>query len=170
MKTEPRIEDWVGRTLEAGEGEIVVEEGYIRPWLEATENANPLYWDQRVQREIIGGPIAPPSMLSVWMRPLNWRPGRVKARRPLELHFLLKEAFDLPEGVVTENEMTLHTPLRPGDHVRVQESIREIGPLRETNLGVGRKWIVDVTYTNQLGELVGVETYRMFGYKRRSEP
>src|SRR5437764_14625590 len=42
MKTEPRIEDWVGRTLDAGDGEVVVEEGYIRPWLEATENANPL--------------------------------------------------------------------------------------------------------------------------------
>jgi len=66
--------------------------------------------------------------------------------------------------------MTLHAPLRPGDRVKVTESVREIGELRETKLGVGRKWIVDVTYTNQRGELVGVETYRMFGYRRRSEP
>ena len=51
MKTEPRIEDWVGRTLDAGDGEVAVDEGYIRPWLEATENANPVYWDERTQRE-----------------------------------------------------------------------------------------------------------------------
>jgi len=166
VKTEARVEDWVGRTLDAGEGEIVVEEGYIRPWLEATENANPLYWDDKTAQEIAGGPIAPPAMLSVWMRPLNWRPDRKDARRPLELHFQLKEAFDLPEGVVAENEMTFGAPLRPGDRVRVTESVREISDERETKLGVGRKWIVDVTYTNQDGETVGVETYRMFGYRR----
>ena len=164
--TEARVEDWVGRTLEAGEGEIVVDEGYVRPWLEATENANPLYWDPSVAEEITGGPIAPPSMLSVWMRPLNWRPGGTEARRPLELHFRLKEAFGLPEGVVAENEMTFGAPLRPGDRVQVVESVREIGDERETKLGVGRKWIIDVTYTNQDGEMVGVETYRMFGYRR----
>lgn len=166
MRTEARVEDWVGRTLDAGEGEIEVSEGYIRPWLEATENQNPLYWDSETAERVTGGPIAPPSMLSVWMRPLNWRPGRVEPRRPLELHFRLKEAFGLPEGVVAENEMTFHRPLRPGDHVRVEESVRDIGEERTTKLGTGRKWIIDVTYTNQRGEVVGVETYRMFGYRR----
>jgi acyl dehydratase len=166
VKTEARVEDWVGKTLDAGEGEIVVEEGYIRPWLEATENANRLYWDAKVAEEVTGGPIAPPSMLSVWMRPLAWHPDRDKPRMPLQLHFDLKEAFDLPEGVVAENEMTFHAPLRPGDRVRVSESVREIGEERTTKLGTGRKWIIDVTYTNQRGELAGVETYRMFGYRR----
>ena len=166
MRTEARVEDWVGRTLDAGEGEIAVEEGYIRPWLEATENANPLYWDPAVAEEIVGGPIAPPSMLSVWMRPLNWRPNRDQPRMPLQLHFELKKAFDLPEGVVAENEMTFGAPLRPGDRVLVSESVREIGEERTTKLGTGRKWTIDVTYTNQHGETVGVETYRMFGYRR----
>ncbi|MFN2543459.1 MAG: MaoC family dehydratase [Actinomycetota bacterium] len=166
MRTEPRVEDWVGRTLDAGEGEIAVEEGYIRPWVEATENRNPLYWDPRSAEEVTGGPIAPPSMLSVWMRPLAWRPDRDETRMPLALHFELKKAFDLPEGVVAENEVTFHEPLRPGDRVRVTESVREIGEERKTKLGTGRKWIIDVTYTNQRGELVGVETYRMFGYRR----
>src|SRR5207253_7750210 len=127
MRTEARVEDWVGRTFDAGDGEILVEEGYIRPWLEATENANPLYWNPRLQEEITGGPVAPPSMLSVWMRPLSFRPGRARPRRPLELHFRLKEALGLPEGVVAENEMTFGAPLRPGDRVHVTESIREIG-------------------------------------------
>jgi acyl dehydratase len=166
VKTDPRVEEWVGKTLDAGEGEIMVEEGYIRPWLEATENPNPIYWDPKIADEVTGGPIAPPSMLSVWMRPLLYKPGRTEPRRPLELHFRLKEAFDLPEGVVAENEMTFHAPLRPGDRVSVTESVREISEERETKLGTGRKWIIDVTYTNQKGELVGVETYRMFGYRR----
>ena len=105
-------------------------------------------------------------MLSVWMRPLNFRPGRPRPRRPLELHARLKEAFDLPEGVVAESEMTFGVPLQPGDRVRVAESVREIGEERRSTLGVGRLWSIDVTYTNQRGEVAGVETYRMFGYRR----
>ena len=62
--------------------------------------------------------------------------------------------------------MTFGVPLRPGDRVRIQESVREIGEERTTKLGTGRKWTIDVTYTNQHGETVGVETYRMFGYRR----
>jgi acyl dehydratase len=167
--TQPDVAEWVGRTLDAGPGDIRVERGFVQHWCEAVQNANPLFWDDEVAQEATAGPIAPPTMLSVWMRPLAWRPGRERARRPLELHFQLKEAFDLPEGIVAGNEIEFGVPVRLGDVISTTESIREISEPQAKRLGTGRFWIVDVTYTNQHGEVVGVETYRMFAY-RRDEP
>ena len=37
-----------------------------------------------------------------------------------------------------------------------------------TKLGTGRFWVIDVEYRNQDGELVGVETYTGFGYRRQT--
>ena len=46
--------------IDAGPGDIECERGYITHWVESTENANPLYWDESVANDITGGWIAPP--------------------------------------------------------------------------------------------------------------
>ena len=120
------VQSWVGRELADPPSDIVCERGYILHWLEATENANPLYWDELLAKRTTGGPIAPPSMLSAWMRPLQFVPGRTETRMPLSLHFELKKALDLPEGIVAYNEMTLGVPVRPGDRIMTTQRIREI--------------------------------------------
>ena len=51
VMTEEDVQAWVGRTAEDPPGDIVCERGYILHWLEATENANPLYWDDAVAQE-----------------------------------------------------------------------------------------------------------------------
>lgn len=163
---EADVQSWIGRTLDAGPGDVVVDRGHIQHWCEAVENSNPLFWEDRVADEVTGGPIAPPTMLSVWMRPLTWKPGEDHGIRPLELHFQLKEAFDLPEGIVAGNEIEFHAPVRPGDRISTTQSVREIGEVKENRLGTGRNWTIDVTYTNQRGEIVGVESYAMFSYRR----
>jgi hypothetical protein len=159
VKTEPRVEDWVGRERVDPPGDIVCERGYILHWLEATENANPRFWDPDCS-------IAPPSMLSVWMRPLQFVPGRTETWMPLSLHFELKEAFGLPDGVVAASEMTLYAPVRLGDRITTTQRIREISEEKKTRLGTGRFWTIEVTYRDQDGELKGVETYEMFSYRR----
>ena len=166
VMTEEDVQAWVGRTAEDPPGDVVCERGYILHWLEATENANPLYWDDAVADELTGGPIAPPTMLSAWMRPLQFVPGRTEKRMPLSLHFDLKKALDLPEGIVAFNDITFGVPVRPGDSVRTTQRIREISPVKTRKLGTGRSWTIDVTYTNQRDEVVGVESYAMFAYKR----
>jgi acyl dehydratase len=160
------VAEWLGTELENPLGDIACEPGFIHHWLEATENANPLFWEDEVAGRIAGGPLAPPTMLSVWMRPLVWKPGAGEPVRPLELHFRMKEAFGLPDGIVYRNEIAFHQPVRPGDRVRTTESVREIGELRESRVGTGRNWTIDVTYRNQRDEVVGVETYEMFSYVR----
>ena len=167
-RTEDEVQAWVGVELDAGPGDIVCEPGFITHWCESVADANPLYWDEDTAAELTGGLTAPPTMLSVWMRPLMFDPRQDDdARiRPLELHFVLKDALELPEGVVSANELAFGVPIRPGDRLRTVQSVRDISPLKRTRVGTGRFWTIDVTYTTQDGEVAGVETYVMFGYRR----
>ena len=151
--------DWIGKERTDPPADIVCERGYILHWLEATENANPKFWAE-------GADIAPPSMLSAWMRPLQFVPGRTQKWMPLSLHFDLKEAFDLPDGVVSASEMTLYAPVRVGDRITTTQTIRDISQEKTTRVGTGRFWTIDVSYRDQAGELKGVEAYEMFSYRR----
>lgn len=183
---EPEVQQWVGYTLEAGLGDIVCDRGTILHWAESVADANPLWWDEQVADALTDGWIAPPSMLSVWMRPLMFKPAGwsptgeavadldAAAIRPLEAHFRLKDGLGLPEGVVTYNEIEFHEPVRPGDRIATTQTVSQISAQKTNRLGTGRYWRIDVTYTKadparpdeQAGAVVGIETYNMFGYAR----
>ncbi len=147
-------------------GEFPVERGYIWTSCASVENGNPLFWDDEVAQAITGGPIASPTMLSVWFRPHNWSPGRDEQPLPLRVHFDLKEVFDLPEAVMTDNTIVFHDPVRPGDLLVTRQILRSVSEPKTTKLGTGRFWVIDVEYLNQDGQLVGVESYTGFGYRR----
>ena len=70
------IEQSIGAVQYEETGEFPVERGYIWTTCASVENGNPLFWDDEVAADISGGPIAPPTMLSVWFRPHHWAPGR----------------------------------------------------------------------------------------------
>lgn len=147
-------------------GEFPVERGYVWTSCASVENANPLFWDDAVANALTGGPIAPPSMVSVWFRPHHWAPGRTEQALPLQVHFDLKELFDLPEAVMTDNTIEFHTPVRMGDVLRTHQVLRSVSEEKTTKLGTGRFWVIDVVYQNQDGDLVAVESYTGFGYRR----
>jgi acyl dehydratase len=149
-------------------GEFPVERGYIWTSCSSVENGNPLFWDDAVAEEVTGGAIAPPTMLSVWFRPHNWAPGRTEVALPLQVHFDLKETFGLPEAVMTDNTIVFHEPVRPGDILHTRQILRSVSDPKTTKLGSGRFWVIDVEYLNQHEELVGVESYTGFGYKREA--
>ncbi|HTZ07884.1 MAG TPA: MaoC family dehydratase N-terminal domain-containing protein [Acidimicrobiales bacterium] len=156
----------IGVPLYEEEGEFPVERGYVWSMCAAVENGNPLYWDEATADAITGGPIAPPTMLSVWFRPHHWAPGRDRERLPLQIHFDLKERLGLPEAVMTDNTMTFYDPVRPGDVLRTRQILRSVSDPKTTKLGTGRFWVIEVDYANQRGERVGVESYTGFGYRR----
>jgi len=143
-----------------------VERGYIWTACASVENGNPLFWDDDVAADVTGGPIAPPSMLSTWFRPHHWAPGREKQALPLQVHFDLKDRLGLPEAVMSDNTMTFHEPVRPGDILTTRQRLRSVSPEKTTKLGTGRFWVIDVEYHNQDGALVGVESWTGFGYRR----
>jgi uncharacterized protein len=147
-------------------GEFPVERGYIWTAAASVENGNPLFWDDKVAAELTGGPVAPPSMLSTWFRPHHWAPGREVQRLPLQVHFDLKARLGLPEAVMTDNTITFYEPVRPGDTISTCQRLRSVSPEKTTKLGTGRFWVIDVEYRNDRGELVGVESWTGFGYRR----
>ena len=105
-------------------------------------------------------------MVSVWFRPHNWRPGSTEPQVPLQVHFDLKKRFDLPEAVMSDNTLVFHEPVRVGDRLRTQQVLRSVTEEKTTKLGTGRFWVIDVVYRNQRDELVCVESYTGFGYRR----
>ena len=76
--------DRIGEIQYEESGEFPVERGYIWTSCASVENGNPLFWDDDVAAEITDGPIAPPSMISVWFRPHHWAPGRTEQALPLQ--------------------------------------------------------------------------------------
>jgi acyl dehydratase len=162
----PEISELIGVVQYPEAGEFPVEQGYIWTTCSSVENGNPLFWDPVVADELTAGPIAPPTMLSVWFRPHHWAPGRTEEALPLQVHFDLKARFDLPEAVMTDNTIVFHEPVRPGDMLRTQQILRSVSLPKTTKLGTGRFWVIDVEYFNQRDELVGVESYTGFGYRR----
>jgi uncharacterized protein len=147
-------------------GEFPVERGYVWTSCASVENGNPLFWDDAVAAALTDGPIAPPSMLSVWFRPHHWAPNRDEPGLPLQVHFDLKARFDLPEAVMSDNTIVFHEPVRPGDVITSRQILRSVTGPKTTKLGTGRFWVIDVEYLNQRDEIVGVESYTGFGYRR----
>jgi acyl dehydratase len=158
--------DLIGEVQYEETGEFPVEQGYIWTTCSSVENGNPLFWDAEVAEAVTGGAIAPPTMLSVWFRPHSWAPGRTEVALPLQVHFDLKEIFGLPEAVMTDNTIVFHEPVRPGDILHTRQILRSVSDPKTTKLGSGRFWVIDVEYLNQHEEMVGVESYTGFGYKR----
>ena len=146
-----------------------VERGYSYNTLAATQNGNPLFWDDEVADELTDGAIAVPTTLSLWMRPHFWEPGADGEQVALQVHFDLKARFDLPEAVMTDNTLILHEPVRPGDRISHRQVLRSVSGPKTTKLGSGRFWVIDIEYLNQRDELVGVASYTGFGYRRSGD-
>ncbi len=156
----------IGRPLYPETATFPVERSYAYNTLAATQNANPLYWDDAVAEELTGGTTMPPTTLSLWMRPHFWEPGAEGEQLALKVHFDLKELFGLPEAVMTDNTMIFHQPVRPGDVISNSQVLQSVSGPKTTKLGSGRFWVIDVEFRNQRDEVVGVESYTGFGYRR----
>jgi acyl dehydratase len=162
----PAVTELIGEPQYPVTATFPVERGYSYNTLAATQNSNPLYWDEAVADELTDGMTAVPSTLSLWMRPHYWEPGAEGEQVALKVHFDLKELFDLPEAVMTDNTLIFHDPVRPGDVISHSQILRSVSGPKTTKLGTGRFWEIDIEYRNQLGELVGIESYTGFGYRR----
>lgn len=166
MSLTDEVQSWIGQVRYEEATEFPVERGYVSTTCSSVENGNPLFWDDEVAADLTAGPIAPPTMISVWFRPHHWAPGRSKQAQPLQVHFDLKEKLDLPEAIMTENEIIFYEPVRPGDRLVTRQILHSVSEPKTTKLGTGRFWVIEVQYRNQADELVAKEMYTGYGYKR----
>jgi hypothetical protein len=163
------VQNWIGQVVVVDQAEIAVERALIENYCSAVEDGNPLYWNDDTANAMLEdnqGVVAPPGMLSVFNRPHPWNPerGDKPENRPLELHFKVKEALELPRGIVATQGYRFGVPIRIGDRIKAEQSLREVSEEKTNKLGTGRNWTIDVTYKNQNGEVAGVESVTFFGY------
>ncbi len=81
------------------------------------------------------------------------------------LHDELKTLLELPVAIAVGYELKLSGVVRIGDQLLSEERIAELGPERLTKFGPGRDWVIEVVSSTTAGELVGVERFRMLGYR-----
>ncbi len=161
------VQELIGKPQYKEQTEFPIERGYVYNTCAAVQNGNPIYWDAEVAEQVVGGPIAPPTMLSVWFRPHYWSPGAAGERTALQTHFDLKRLLDLPEAIVSGNEAVFGEPVRMGDTLTTWQVIRSVSEFKQTRLGQGRFWTIDVETYNQRDEWVGTESYTCLGYHRQ---
>jgi len=158
------VADWIGKTVVKIGPIFGADQGLWLNYCVAVEDANPLYWHgvEGINEEAV----APPAMLPAWVIDHDWLPDPgSKPLRTLELHFMLKDAFDLPFGVVTEIELEFHRPVRAGDRLRAEQILVEFSDEYATRKGPGRRWTIDVRYFHEDDELAGVQTLRFLSYR-----
>lgn len=162
----PGVRALIGQPQYEEETEFEIAMGYVNNTCAAVQNGNPLFWDPEVAEKITHGQIAPPTMMSVWFRPHYWSPGAEGERTPLQTHFDLKRLLDLPEAIISGNEMVFGEPVHMGDRLKTRQLIKSISEIKNTRLGPGRFWVIDVEVHNQHREHVGTDTYTCLGYRR----
>ncbi|MEO3784744.1 bifunctional MaoC family dehydratase N-terminal/OB-fold nucleic acid binding domain-containing protein [Actinocorallia sp. B10E7] len=167
---EARLQAWAGRELVAERrGQDPVNVPMIRHWVEAMEDANPVYLDDEAAKATgRPGVVAPASMVQAWtMR------GYAATVNPVddgsssgfdELVALLAEG-GYTSVVATDSEFEFHRELVPGDHVSVSETVESISPEKKTGLGTGRFVTTVKTYRDSGGEIVATQRWRTLRFK-----
>ncbi len=156
---------WVGKAAGApAVARDAVNLPMIRRWCEAMGETNPIYTDEAAAKSA-GHPgiVAPPAMLDVWtMAP--YRPG---GRTP-DQGFAVLNLFDEAgyTGVVATNvTQDYGRYLRIGDVVTLTTLVSDVSDEKKTGLGTGHFVTLAYEFTNQHGEFLGRETFRVLKFK-----
>lgn len=159
------VKAWIGQPVVKVENMLTAGPELWGNFCAAIEDGNPAYWGDGLPEN--GGAVAPPAMLPAWTVQHEWYPNMESSKlRNLELHFMLKEALNLPNGIVGEASYEYRRPVRAGDRLHAEQILREIGDEYQTRLGPGRKWTIDVMYYHENRELAGIQTLRFTSYRK----
>jgi acyl dehydratase len=169
-----RLAELIGKPVNT-RGPIVgpdpVNQPMIRHWAAAFEDANPVYTDpEAAAHSRFGGIVAPPLMLQTWTMATPVITGiHERGGSPVESDgksslALLDEA-GYTATLATNSEFEIVRYLRIGDHVTSETVIAAISPEKTTRMGQGRfvTWVT--TYTDDAGEVVGRQEFRILKFK-----
>jgi uncharacterized protein len=148
-----------------------VNQPMIRHWAAAFEDANPVYTDETAAGgSRFGGIVAPPLMLQTWtmatpkitgIAERGGSPVETDGAAPLAV---LDEA-GFTGTLATNSEFEIVRYLHLGDIVTATTTIEAISQEKDTRLGKGRfvTWVT--TYTDQTGEAVGRQRFRILKFR-----
>ena len=142
----------------------------IRHWIDAFDDRNPVYEDQEIAAKTrFGGTIAPPAMLQAWTMPRpkieglaerGGAPDEIDSENPLAL--LDREGYTAT--LATNSELQFERALREGDLLTSSVVLEAVSQRKKTGLGLGYfvTWVT--TYTDQQGEIVGSQLFRILKF------
>jgi acyl dehydratase len=146
----------------------------IRHWAAAFEDANPVYTDpERASESRFGGIVAPPLMLQTWtmatpvitgIAERGGSPTPVPGESPLSV----LDRAGYTATLATNSEFEIVRYLRPGDVVSAGTVFESISVEKVTRMGPGRfvTWVT--TYTDQDGQVVGRQLFRILKFNPTS--
>src|SRR5262245_50779184 len=148
-----------------------VNEPMIRHWAAAFEDWNPVYTDADAARKSrFGAIVAPPLMLQTWTMATPKITGMAeRGGSPVEgggatIINVLDEAGFV--GTLASNsEFEIIRYLQLGDVVSATTVLDAVSPEKQTRIGNGHfiTWVT--TYTDQNGDVVGRQTFRILKFK-----
>jgi acyl dehydratase len=176
---EDRLAALIGRPMgsrRVSSGPDPVNQPMIRHWAAAFEDRNPVYTDpDRAARSRFGEIVAPPLMLQTWtmatpkITGIAERGGSpVEADGAAALTVLDEAGF--VGTLATNSEFEILRYLRIGDVISAVSTIESISEEKQTRAGVGRfvTWVT--TYSDETGEIVGRQTFRILKFKPEGVP
>jgi hypothetical protein len=147
-----------------------VNQAMIRHWAIAMDDKNPVYVDPAfAEQSRFGGIVSPPCMLQTWTMPAPKLEGIAeRGGVPIEMgenpsSFIEKAGFT--SIVATNSEFEIERYPRLGDVISATQTFEEISDEKKTSLGTGHfiTWVS--TYTDQEGEVLGRQRFRVFRFK-----
>jgi acyl dehydratase len=120
-----------------------IEAGKIREFAKAIKDRNPLYYDEAVAKQEIGGIMPPPTFL---MTLAHWDDGEGQPRVQLDIRRILHG----------EQEFEYFNPIYVGDTLTAVTKVANIFEKTGGRGGTMKFVVMDTDFTNQKGEKVAV--------------
>lgn len=168
-----RLREFVGRELSpARPARDPVNVPMIRHWVEAMGDANPIHLDDGAARATgRPGVVAPPAMAQAWtMRGYAAHRAAQEntddtGRTVLDELFALLDGAGFTSVVATDSDQEFFRELVPGDHLCVSETLESVSDEKTTALGTGHFLTSLRTYTDQHGEVVATQRWRILRFR-----
>ena len=136
---------------------------------------NPVYLDPEfAEKSRFGGIVSPPVMLQAWTMPAPKIEG-IAERGGVPIEMGSNPAAFIEEAgytgiVATNSEFEIERYPRLGDVISVTQVFEDISDEKKTSLGTGYfvTWLS--TYTDQNGEVLGRQRFRVFRFKAKVPP
>jgi acyl dehydratase len=174
-----RLQALVGQPISEGGPSYApdpVNQPMIRHWAAAFADHNPVYTDpEAAARSRFGEVVAPPLMLQTWTMAtpllvgIGERGGSPVEGGESKVLSLLDDAGFV--GTLASNsEFEITRYLRLGDVVTSSTVLESVSPQKQTRLGAGYFITWATTYSDQDGEIVGRQLFRILKFRPEGMP